>query len=147
MDIRTEKRIDTRKLAREVRLTHWGEIIRARQESGETVRGYCQANGINEKSYYYWQRRLREAVCEQLSVHQDVQQEILPDIHREEPQNPALPMPTFAKIKLPMYAEAPSVGNANTATVTVRIGAYTAEIPSGVGSETVEQVLRVLTRL
>lgn len=56
--------MDTRKIAREVRLRHWTEVIRGCQESGQTIAVYCEANGINEKSYYYWQRKIREKVCE-----------------------------------------------------------------------------------
>jgi transposase-like protein len=41
--------------------------MRERNESGKSVRVYCQRAGIREKTYYYWQRKLRETACEELS--------------------------------------------------------------------------------
>ena len=58
--------MSTKEIARHVRLTRWAQNMRARSESGESVRDWCRANGINEKTYYYWQRKLREAACEGL---------------------------------------------------------------------------------
>jgi putative transposase len=59
------------RIAHEVRLKKWSGILRARQESGQTIRGYCQTNGINEKSYYYWQRQLRAIACENLATREE----------------------------------------------------------------------------
>ena len=58
--------MDTKEMTQAVRLRRWAEMIQARGESGQTIRTWCKENGIHEKSYYYWQRRLREAACEQL---------------------------------------------------------------------------------
>ena len=54
-------------MTQEVRLRYWAEIMRECKESGVTIRKWCKDNNIVEKTYYYWQRRLREAACEQLS--------------------------------------------------------------------------------
>jgi len=54
--------VDTRRLTAEVRLSRWSGIIRERAESGKTVKQWCSENGICAKTYYYWQRKLREAV-------------------------------------------------------------------------------------
>lgn len=40
------------------RLEQWSRKIVACRGSGMTVRAWCQENGISEKTYYYWQRRL-----------------------------------------------------------------------------------------
>jgi putative transposase len=55
--------MDTRKIAGQYRLTQWSEVIRRRTESGLNVRGFCDREGIRENTYYYWQRKLREAAC------------------------------------------------------------------------------------
>lgn len=52
----------------EYRHQKWTELIRQRQESGMTVVGFCEANGLNSKTYYYWLRKLREEVCKQAVV-------------------------------------------------------------------------------
>ena len=36
----------------------WAERITACRSSGMTVRAWCKENGIAEKTYYYWQRRI-----------------------------------------------------------------------------------------
>jgi len=58
--------MDTREIAAEYRLSHWSQIIRDRHNSGESIRAWCRKNGIVEKTYYYWQRKLRETACRTL---------------------------------------------------------------------------------
>ena len=57
-------KMSTREMARQVRLTHWAQIMHERKESGRSIRVWCRENNIKEKTFYYWQRRLREAACE-----------------------------------------------------------------------------------
>lgn len=42
------------------RMNEWGQLIHERQQSGQSVRVWCQQNGIRENSYYYWLRIIRE---------------------------------------------------------------------------------------
>ena len=51
--------IDSRQIAAEYRLAHWAEIMRERHESGLNIRAYCERMGIEENTYFYWQRKLR----------------------------------------------------------------------------------------
>ena len=53
-----------KELAQKVRMEQWAEIMRIRIESGEPVRRWCAENNINEKTYYYWQRKLRQTTCD-----------------------------------------------------------------------------------
>jgi transposase-like protein len=50
----------------EYRQAHWAGVMRERQESGLSIKAYCEQVGIHENVYYYWQRKLREAACQQL---------------------------------------------------------------------------------
>jgi len=59
--------MDTRRIAAEYRLRHWASIMSERQESGLSVRAFCEDSGIHENTYFYWQKRLREAACDGLS--------------------------------------------------------------------------------
>ena len=59
--------MDTKKLTKQVQLKRWAEILRERTESGQTIKAWCLENEIHEKTYYYWQRKLRETVCNELS--------------------------------------------------------------------------------
>jgi putative transposase len=56
--------------AREVthayRLRHWVEKISQCHNSGMTVTAWCESQNINIKSYYYWQKRVRDAASTEL---------------------------------------------------------------------------------
>jgi hypothetical protein len=58
--------MNTRKVAAEFRLAHWSQVLNERKQSGLSIRAFCEQAGIKEKTYYYWQRKLREAVCTEL---------------------------------------------------------------------------------
>ena len=58
--------MNTRKVAEEYRLAHWAQILKERHESGLSNRAFCEQTGIKEKTYYYWQRKLRETICLEL---------------------------------------------------------------------------------
>lgn len=56
-------------ITHEMRLANWKTIIEqchARPE-GQTVKQWLADHGINEKRYYYWQRRFRKEAYAQLS--------------------------------------------------------------------------------
>lgn len=78
----------TKQVTHEVRLQQWANVLRERKSSGSSVRRWCRENDINEKTYYYWQRKLRESVCENLGT------------TSEQPLVPA----AFAQVRLPTQA-------------------------------------------
>ena len=53
--------MNTRDIAAEYRLSHWAEIVQNRSQKGLSIRAYCAETGIHENTYFYWQRKLREA--------------------------------------------------------------------------------------
>ena len=71
-------------MAEEYRLAHWAQVMQERQSSGLTTRAYCELEGIHENVYYYWQRKLREAACEQL----------------EQARKTSLPVPGFTEVQV-----------------------------------------------
>jgi transposase len=91
--------INTREVAEEYRLTHWAQIIQERTQSGLSIRAYCKQIGICENTYFYWQRRLRKAACEQLSKYEPEQknarQPCFVEVEvAEQPMLPILPAPS-----------------------------------------------------
>lgn len=52
-------------MSKQERLENWTARIMACRSSGMTVRAWCQENGLSEKTYYYWQRRLFQTLSEQ----------------------------------------------------------------------------------
>lgn len=55
--------MNTRDIAAEYRLAHWAQVMRDRTDKGLTIHAYCEETGIHENTYFYWQRKLREAAC------------------------------------------------------------------------------------
>lgn len=47
------------------RMEQWRQIIQKCQESGLSNKAWCQQQGLSEKTYYYWLRKVRTAAVEQ----------------------------------------------------------------------------------
>ena len=54
---------DILQVREEYRLQQWGQIVQQCRESGLSNRDFCRQNGITEKTYYYWLRKLRMAAA------------------------------------------------------------------------------------
>ena len=48
----------------EYRAQQWGTVIQECRNSGLSNREFCRQRGIAEKSFYYWQRKLRKQIVE-----------------------------------------------------------------------------------
>lgn len=55
--------MNTREIATEYRLSHWAGIMQDRTNRGLSIHAYCKEARIHENTYFYWQRKLREAAC------------------------------------------------------------------------------------
>ena len=56
-----EQSLQTLNAAQRVQL--WAERIAECRGSDMSVRAWCRENGISEKTYYYWQRRLYQQMA------------------------------------------------------------------------------------
>jgi len=54
------------KITHQIRLTQWTSIIKECRSSGMTIRAWCSKNKVNEKQFYYWQRRVRKEAFNEL---------------------------------------------------------------------------------
>jgi len=52
---------NTREMAAEYRLAHWAQVMQERNESGMSIKAYCESVGLHQNVYHYWQRKLRVA--------------------------------------------------------------------------------------
>ena len=50
----------------EYRMAQWAQLLQERANSGLKVEEFCLSKGISRNSYFYWQKKLREATCERL---------------------------------------------------------------------------------
>jgi transposase-like protein len=118
--------MDIKEYKKSSQLQKWAEIVRACRNSGKTVSAWCSENGINKKTYYYWQKK----VCDATPGMQKTA--ALPRLNIESTES-------FAEITPLIQAGACNAG------VTVRIGNAEVQIPNGAATATVETVLRVLS--
>jgi len=50
--------MENRQIAAAYRLANWAKRMEERAASGMKVREYCEAIGVHENTYYYWQSKL-----------------------------------------------------------------------------------------
>ena len=51
----------------EYRIQQWAVLIQECSASGLTNKEFCRQRGISEKSFYYWQHKLRQQIVEATS--------------------------------------------------------------------------------
>ena len=54
--------IELQKVKRSSHLAEWAEMIRSCRNSGLTVKAWCLEHGINDKTYYYRQKQVCNAL-------------------------------------------------------------------------------------
>jgi len=59
--------MNTREIATQYRLARWAAEIQEKSADGETVKDFCRRKGISRNTYFYWQRKLREAVATKIA--------------------------------------------------------------------------------
>lgn len=82
--------MDTQLITTQMRHRSWMEDYAKQQESGLTVKAWCQEKGITQKTFYYRLRVLREEACSLLSTEQD---------------KPAADAPEFVRVGMPKTVE------------------------------------------
>jgi len=124
----------TREIAVEYRLSRWSQIVQERSESGLSIKGYCERAGIQEHTYYYWLRKLREAACEELSVMQG------------NSQSSRLSPPFFAEIKLPAQPALPQAVISHQNQISIEAGGVRLTAGSEYPIEKLTELLRVVVQ-
>lgn len=81
------------RITHQVRLANWTKIIEqcSNRPAGTTAKQWLRDNGISDKSYYYWLRKIRQEACTSKEME-------LPVINSLQEQQEAV---TFAEIPLP----------------------------------------------
>ena len=119
------------KITHQVRLANWQKIIEQcnNRPQGTTVKQWVKDNGINEKTYYYWLRRVRQEVYSQMTPE-------LPAV-----PSPELPAVTFAEI--PVSDQPDSVSGPFRADAMIRTDLMTIGIANSISDNLLEKLLEV----
>ena len=78
---------------RDIRMEGWARQIQECQQSGLSVRQWCDENGVGTKIYYYRRKRVREELLESMDTGSGLQLERWPARQAEPAVFAALPMP------------------------------------------------------
>lgn len=112
------------KVTHEMRLMQWTPIIRECRSSGMAVRAWCIENNVNEKQFYYWQRRVRGEVFENLK--------------KTELES----KPNFVQLLAPTHSTRSSSFNAD---MIIHIGNNVLELSNTVSESLLSKVLKVIS--
>lgn len=102
-----------------VTFEHWEKVIEDCQGSGKTNIAYCEENGINIKSYYYWLRKIRKQACK------NIEYKLSADESKCE-FAPVQPIVSYQHV---------------TPTIKLQIGRISIEVEDGMSQETIINVL------
>ena len=57
----------SKEMTYQYRLAQWSGLTKERAELGISIRAYCAMKGFAENTYFYWQRRLRQAAYDEIT--------------------------------------------------------------------------------
>jgi len=109
-----------------VRAQKWAEILRDRQSSGQSNAAYCAEHGINIKTFYYWQTKLRRQAAGMLNVSSSCERLAPVEGH------PIVPV---------------NFSGSNVPEITIRKGKFAIELSGSTSPAVLETLLTVLSKL
>ena len=118
--------MDTREATKKYRMNKWAKIIRECRSSGETVARWCLEHDINQKTYCYWQKKVRTAACE-----------AYPSLNAG--NNPIVPI----NIPVPGKRIKPEC-ESTSAGIIIKIGEASVEVYNSATQEVIEKAVRSL---
>ena len=60
--------MNTKEIKTEYRMAQWTGLLQERAATGETIKAFCENRGISKNTYFYWQKKLREAAVRQVAT-------------------------------------------------------------------------------
>jgi transposase-like protein len=121
--------INTRALATQYQLQEWAAIVTEQKSSGQSIKAYCEVNDIRPNAFFYWQRKLRETVAQEIRL--------------PEPQQ--LPVPSGWAAVTEQTAK-PTVSD-ELKTIPVEIGKFKVSVSAETDTELLVRTLKVLAEL
>lgn len=47
---------------------YWSNLIAEQEASGQTIRAFCQVQGVGDNSFYYWRKKLQKSARVQFAL-------------------------------------------------------------------------------
>ena len=120
------------KITHEVRLANWKNIIEQcnNRPKGTTIKQWLTEHDINDKTYYYWLRRVRQEVYSKMNAN-------VPSVMRESETEPV----TFAEI--PLMSQKISASDSFQADAIIRSGDVIVGISNSISDRLLDHILEV----
>ena len=134
--------MNTREIAEEYRLSHWAVIMRERAESGQSIRAFCASRSICYNVYFYWQRKLRAAACQEQAITAE-----LTDEHEHKSGKAIVPRGWTVCEAAETTSGADSKSVVKEAPVTIEIGKGRIMVDTDTDSALLEKICRMLSSL
>jgi len=119
--------MDAQKIVTQFRLSGWGEAVKERIASGQTVSAFCEGKGISKATYYYRQKKVREAACTELLEKRNCKAGLVPNGWTQ--------------------LEEPKLAAADESVLTIEIGGCHIKVTASTDSELLAKVCRILRSL
>ncbi len=113
--------MNMKNISHEVNLQKWSQVVKECRSSGQTAAKWCSENNINIKTYYYWQKKVCNAVCNELAI------------TNNNVENP----PAFAEVILPGI-------RSSEVAITLNLNNISLQIHNGAEESVIAQTLRIL---
>ena len=126
------------KTTHEVRMAHWKEVVaqcQARPE-GQTAKDWMNENGISEKQYYYWLRKIRS------EAYAEMKSRSLPDVPVADHDTPVV----FTEISVPQESSsAENSGREFRPEAVIRIGSAAVELSNSASEELISRIIMAVS--
>lgn len=133
-----------RGMKRSMKLAEWARLIEQRVESGETIKAWCEEQGIPRRLYYYWQNRVCEEMISSVALNYSCVPGIVPV---SDPQSAAgairTDTPSFAKIPINSFQQIET----NVPAMKICLSGAECEIYNGADADVVERALLALGKI
>lgn len=106
-----------------VRMQKWAAIVHDCKNSGQSNVAYCAEQGINIKTFYYWQNKLRRAVSDKLAA------------------SHPFPVPTERKSIVPVC-----ISEGTASDIIIRKAGITIELSENISPAAIEVVMAALSK-
>ena len=122
------------KTTHEIRIANWRFIIEQCQArpAGQSAKQWLADNGISEKTYYYWQRKVRQ------ETYALIKQDAVP------PEMPASDTQSVTFAEIP-YTAAPDNLQPFTPDVVIHKGQTVLELSNSVSDRILEKIMEVMS--
>ena len=122
-------------ITHEVRESHWKSVIDQCQQrpEGISAKSWLQDNGISEKSYYYWLRKMRQKVYDQITSSAD-----LPSVPKQEAV-------TFAEIPISPVHITYEISSSFEPAAVIKIKCSTIAVSNSISEKLMDRILQELS--